>query len=272
MYDKYMASEFAQFNIKIHYVVQPVADIHLHSDLTNEPGESGSMSYIYIFSAVALFMLIIACINYMNLTTARSARRAKEIGIRKVTGSNKTQLVAQFLIESLLTAFIALLLSVVLVALLLPTFNLLSGKFISFQTLLQPGTILILLSIILFVGLAGGSYPAFYLSRFNPVSILKGSLSKSSSNATLRRALVVVQFSISMVMLICTWVVYGQLKYLRNKDLGFNKEQVISMNADDSNGDMRSKVLAFKNELHKNSQIIAASTSQSRPGGGQYQS
>ncbi|MES1219051.1 MAG: FtsX-like permease family protein, partial [Bacteroidota bacterium] len=268
MYDKYMAAVFAQFNIKIRYGVQPIADIHLHSDLTNEPGELGSMSYIYIFSAVALFMLIIACINYMNLTTARSARRAKEIGIRKVTGSNKAQLVAQFLIESLLTAFIALLLSVALVALLLPTFNSLSGKFISFQTLLQPGTILILIGIILFVGLAGGSYPAFYLSKFNPVAILKGSLSKSSSNVNLRRALVVVQFSISMIMLICTWVVYGQLKYLRNKDLGFNKEQVVSMGVDDGNRDMRSKVLAFKNELLKNPQVIAATTSQSRPGNG----
>ena len=165
-------------------------------------------------------MLIIACINYMNLTTARSARRAKEIGIRKVTGSSKSQLVAQFLVESILTAFFALLLSLGLIALFLPTFNLLSGKFISFHTLLEPGTFLILLAIILFVGLLGGSYPAFYLSKFNPVNVLKGSLSKSSSNVTLRRVLVVVQFSISMIMLICTWVVYGQLKYLRNKDLG----------------------------------------------------
>jgi putative ABC transport system permease protein len=268
MYDKYMASIFSQFNIKIRYGVQAITDIHLHSEMTNEPGELGSMSYIYIFSAVALFMLIIACINYMNLTTARSARRAKEIGIRKVTGSTKPQLVAQFLIESLLTALIALLLSVGLVALLLPTFNSLSGKFISFQTLLQPGTALILLAIILFVGLAGGSYPALYLSKFNPVSILKGSLSKSSSNATLRRALVVVQFSISMIMLICTWVVYGQLKYLRNKDLGFNKNQVISMNVDDNNGNVRSKILAFSNEIRKNPQVINITTSESRPGSG----
>jgi putative ABC transport system permease protein len=111
MYDKYMASIFAQYNIKIHYGVQPITAIHLHSDMQGEPEELGSMSYIYIFSAVAFFMIIIACINYMNLTTARSARRSKEIGMRKVTGSNKSQLVAQFLIESTVTAFFALVLS-----------------------------------------------------------------------------------------------------------------------------------------------------------------
>ena len=266
MYDKYMKAIFSQFHITIRYGIQNLTEIHLHSEVTNEPGEPGSMSYIYIFSAVAFFMLLIACINYMNLTTARSARRAKEIGIRKVTGSTRSQLIAQFLIESLLTAFLALLISVGLVLLLLPVFNSLSGKSISIQILSQPGTLFILISIILFVGLAGGSYPAFYLSKFNPVSVLKGSLSKSSSNANLRKALVVVQFSISMIMLICTWVVYGQLKYLRNKDLGFNKEQVVLMRVDQE-GDQRSKVLAFKNELLKNSKILSVSASENRPGG-----
>lgn len=267
MYDKYMASIFAQFNIKIHYGVQPITAIHLYSDLQNEPEELGSISYIYIFAAVALFMLLIACINYMNLTTARSARRAKEIGIRKVTGSSKSQLVAQFLVESTLTAILALVLSFGLIALFLPMFNSLSGKFISFRSLLEPTTLLILLGIVLFVGLGGGSYPAFYLSQFNPVNILKGNLSKSSSNATLRRVLVVVQFSISMIMLICTWVVYGQLKYLRNKDLGFNKEQVLSITAN-ANSDIRSKILAFKNDVRKIPQISSVSTSESYPGGG----
>ena len=155
MYDKYLAQIFAQFNIKMHFGVQPLTDIHLHSDMANEPEELGSISYIYIFAAVALFMLIIACINYMNLTTARSARRAKEIGIRKVTGSTKGQLVAQFLIESLLTAVFALLLSIGFIALFLQTFNGISGKFISFGSLFEPQTLLILLGVILFVGLAG---------------------------------------------------------------------------------------------------------------------
>jgi len=267
MYDKYLSSIFAQYNIKMRFGAQPITSIHLHSDMANEPEELGSMSYIYIFSAVAFFMLLIACINYMNLTTARSARRAKEIGIRKVTGSSKLQLISQFLIESTLTAVFALILSFGLIALLLPTFNSLSGKFISFETLLKPGTILIMLGVILFVGIVGGSYPAFYLSKFNPVSVLKGSLSKGSSNVALRRILVVVQFSVSMIMLICTWIVYDQLKYLRNKDMGFNKEQVLVANAN-SNNDIRSKILAFKNEMRSNPQVLAVSTSQAVPGTG----
>lgn len=267
MYDKYLASIFAQYNIKMRFGAQPITSIHLHSDMANEPEELGSMSYIYIFSAVAFFMLLIACINYMNLTTARSARRAKEIGIRKVTGSSKLQLVSQFLIESTLTAIFALVLSLGLIALLLPTFNSLSGKFISFETLLKPNTIMIILAIILFVGVVGGSYPAFYLSKFNPVSVLKGSLSKGSSNVALRRVLVVIQFSISMIMLICTWIVYDQLKYLRNKDMGFNKEQVLVANAN-SNNDIRSKILSFKNEMRSNPQVLAVSTSQAVPGNG----
>jgi putative ABC transport system permease protein len=265
MYDMYMAPIFAKYNIKIHYGVQPVGSIHLHSDMEGEPEELGSISYIYIFGSVALFMLLIACINYMNLTTARSARRAKEIGIRKVTGCTKSQLVAQFLVESTLTAIFALLLSIGCIALLLPLFNSLSGKSISFSALLQPDTFLILLGVILFVGLVGGSYPAFYLSKFNPIDVLKGSLAKGSSNAVLRRTLVVIQFSISMVMIICTWVVYNQLEYLHNKDVGFNKQEVLSLTVN-ANGDVRSKIIAFKNEMRQNPQVHSVSTSQVVPG------
>lgn len=266
MYDKYLASIFAQFQINIRFGVRPITAIHLHSDMQGEPEELGSISYIYIFSAIAFFMLLIACINYMNLTTARSARRSKEIGIRKVTGSSRWQLISQFLVESILTAFLALLLSLGLIALLLPVFNSLAGKSISFNTLLQPNTLLIILAVVVFVGLMGGSYPALYLSKFNPVSILKGSLSKSSSNVTLRRALVVIQFSISIVMLICTWVVYSQLAYLRAKDLGFNKDQVLTVTAN-SQRDVRGKILSFKNEMRQNPQVLAVSTSQAVPGG-----
>jgi putative ABC transport system permease protein len=267
LYDKYLAPIFAQFNIKMRFGLQPITSIHLHSDTSNDPEELGSMSYIYIFSAVAFFMLLIACINYMNLTTARSARRAKEIGIRKVTGSNKSQLVMQFLVESTLTAVFALLLSIGFIALFLPMFNTVSGKLISFTTLFHPDILLILLAIILFVGLVGGSYPAFYLSKFNPVHVLKGSLSKGSSNVTLRRALVVVQFSISMIMLICTWVVYTQLQYLRNKDLGFSKDQVLTVSAN-SDKDLTSNIRSFKNEIRNNPHVLSVSTAQGVPGGG----
>jgi len=267
LYDKYMAAIFKQFNIKIHYGVQPITAIHLHSDFQGEPEELGSISYVYIFSAVALFMIIIACINYMNLTTARSARRAKEIGIRKVTGSTKPQLVVQFLVESTLTTIIALLLSMGLVALLLPTFNALSGKSIGFHALIEPGSILILLGIVLIVGLLGGSYPALYLSSFNPIDILKGSLAKGSSNVALRRVLVVTQFSIAMIMLICTWVVYGQLNYLEKKDLGFDKQEVLSIAAN-SNKDIRGQIGNLKNELRKNPQVLSVSSAQAVPGQG----
>ncbi|HEV8506987.1 MAG TPA: ABC transporter permease, partial [Chitinophagaceae bacterium] len=153
VYDKYLASIFSQFNIRMRFSVQPITSIHLHSEMNNEPEELGSTSYIYIFSAVAFFMLLIACINYMNLTTARSARRSKEIGIRKVTGSSQLQLIAQFLIESTLAAVFSLLLSIAAIALLLPTFNSLSGKFISFNTLLESRTILIMLAVVIFAGL-----------------------------------------------------------------------------------------------------------------------
>lgn len=267
MYEKYMAVIFRQFNIKIHYGVYPITAIHLHSNFAGEPEELGSMSYIYIFSAVALFMILIACINYMNLTTARSARRAKEIGIRKVTGSTKSQLVVQFLVESTLTTVFALLLSMGLVALLLPTFNALSGKSISFQMLLTPASLVILLAIVLVVGLLGGSYPALYLSSFNPIMVLKGSLSKGSSNVVLRRILVVTQFSIAMVMLICTWVVYSQLNYLQNQDLGFNKQEVLNIRAS-GDGDIRTQIASLKNELRKNPHVLSVSSAQAVPGQG----
>ncbi|HWB92152.1 MAG TPA: ABC transporter permease [Puia sp.] len=266
MYDKYMASIFRPVNVKIHYVVHPITWIHLHSDNQLEPEELGSISYVYIFSAVAFFMLIIACINYMNLTTARSARRAKEIGIRKVTGSTQPQLIAQFLLESTLTSLFGLLLSMGLVALLLPTFNNLAGKSIPFSTLLQPSTLGILLAIIVFVGLLGGSYPALYLSKFDPIHILKGNLSKSSSNVGLRQVLVVTQFSIAMIMLICTLVVYNQLDYLRSRNLGFDKSEVVTIVAN-SNKDISSSILAFKNEVRRNPHVLAAASSQTEPGG-----
>lgn len=265
MYDKYMASIFAPFNVKIHYGVQPITSIHLRSDLDGEPEELGSMSYIYIFSAVALFMLIIACINYMNLTTARSARRAKEIGVRKVTGSTQPQLIAQFLLESTAMTIIALLLSMGLVALLLPTFNSLSGKSISFGALMQPGIFLILVGIVLFVGLLGGSYPALYLSKFDPIHILKGNLSKGSSNVVLRWVLVVTQFTIAMIMLICTLVVYGQLNYLRHIDVGYDRSQVATLTVN-SGRDTRGQVVAFTNEIRKDPHCLNVSTAQAVPG------
>jgi putative ABC transport system permease protein len=264
-YDKYMASIFAQYNVKARYIVQPITDIHLKSNLQGEPEEVGSMSYIWIFGAVAFFMLLIACINYMNLTTARSARRAKEIGIRKVTGSSKKQLVLQFLSESLLTSFVAVLLSLLLVFLFMSAFNSISGKAFTVGTLLQPSNLLLLLTIALFTGLVGGSYPAFYLSGFKPVGILKGSLSKASGNINLRRTLVVLQFSISMIMLICTWVVYSQLNYVRKKDLGFNQERVMTVTVN-TGQDERGKIAAMNNDFRSLPNVKLVGTGNAYPG------
>ena len=256
---------FKQFNVNMRYDVQPIADIHLNSKLQYEPEELGSMSYIWIFSAVAFFMLVIACINYMNLTTARSASRAKEIGIRKVVGSSRKQLMAQFLTESLMTALIAVLLSFLLVWVLLPVFNSLSGKGFTFNTIIQPFHLLLLLAVVLFTGFLGGSYPALYLSAFQPVGILKGALSKASGNINLRRTLVVLQFTVSMVMLICTWVVYSQLSYLRKVDLGFNKDQVMMVTIN-TGEDERGKIFAMNNELRGLPGIKKVGTGNSYPG------
>ena len=267
VYKKFVEPVFKPFNITMRYDVQPITAIHLHSKLQNEPEELGSMNYIWIFSAVAFFMLLIACINYMNLTTARSARRAKEIGIRKVTGSSKKQLVLQFLSESLLTAFVAVLFSVILVIVLLSSFNSISGKAFTLHTLLQPFNIFLLLGIGLFTGLVGGSYPAFYLSGFKPVSILKGALSKASGNVNLRRTLVVLQFSISMIMLICTWVVYKQLSFLNKKDLGFSKDQVMTVTVN-TGEDERSKIRAMNNDFRSLPGVKAVGTGNACPGSG----
>jgi len=265
VYRKFVEPIFRQFNVTMRYEIQNIRSIHLHSNLQYEPEELGSMSYIWIFSAVAFFMLLIACINYMNLTTARSARRAKEIGIRKVTGSTRRQLVSQFLSESLLTAFIAVLLSVLLMFVLLRVFNSLSGKQFTVGTLFEPFNILLLLGVVLFTGLVGGSYPALYLSSFKPVTVLKGNLSKASGNVNLRRTLVVLQFSISMVMLICTWIVYSQLSYLRKKDLGFDKNQVMTVTVN-TGEDERGKIFAMNNEFRSLPGIKDVGTGNSYPG------
>jgi putative ABC transport system permease protein len=261
MYDKYMAAIFSQYNVKINYVVQPIVDIHLRSDLNNEPEELGSMSYIYTFSAVALFMILIACINYMNLTTARSARRAKEIGIRKVSGSLQRHLIAQFLTESTVITLTALFLSLLFIAILLPVFNDISGKTFTFGTIFQPITLVSIITIVVVVGLVGGSYPAFYLAKFNPLVVLKGNLAKASSNAPLRQTLVILQFTISMVMLISTWVVYDQLNFMKNKDLGYSKDQVLVINMPPINRDGRNEIKLMKAEFLKNPKVLSASSS-----------
>ena len=224
------------------------------------------MSYIYIFAAVAFFILIIASINYMNLATARATRRAKEVGVRKTMGSFRSQLISQFLTESTLLTFIALLISILLALALLPLFNQLAGKEIKVLFLLQPKIIAGFIGMALVVGIAGGSYPAFYLSRFNPALVLKGNVARGTGTALLRKMLVVTQFAISIAMLICTWIVYDQLQYLRDKDLGFEQDQVLTVTMPDST--IRANYSVLYNRLKSNSNVLEVSNSSARPGSG----
>ncbi len=229
MYDKYMAEIFERLGINIEYQLMRITDIHLKSTAQGEPEPTGSLAYVMIFAIVALFLILIATMNYMNLATARSTKRAREVGLRKVVGSHRGSLITQFLTESTVLTFISVVLSIVILVLLLPKFNQLAGKSFDIDIVYSPVVIISLIAIILVVGIFGGSYPAFYLSRFNPVSVLKGEVTKGSSGKMFRRVLVVIQFSISVAMIVSTLVVFKQLSYLKTKDLGYDMQNVISL-------------------------------------------
>jgi putative ABC transport system permease protein len=209
--------------------LQPLKRIHLYSDFTADVPGHGDIKYVYIFSLVALFVLIIACINFMNLTTARSGNRAKEVGMRKVTGAQKADIVMQFLGESMLFAFIAFLFALGLVLLLLPAFNALSGKELSLFTGESIDLLAALIGVAILTGLVSGSYPVLYLSSFQPVAVLKGTLRSGPRGSTFRRVLVVIQFSLSIFLIIATAIIHSQLEYIQNKKLGYDKDHVIYM-------------------------------------------
>jgi putative ABC transport system permease protein len=268
-------SDKNQFNGKITYRLQPVADIHFGNDLQYDMDNNVNPSYIYIFSFVAAFILLIACINYMNLATARSAKRAKEVGLRKVVGATKQQLVGQFIGESVLISFLAIVLALVLVEVLLPVFNNLTNKDFTFGSILNGPFVLLLLGVVLFVGLFAGSYPAFYLSRFQPVDVLKGGgfnvgrsagfIRRMFSPVNLRKTLVVAQFVISVVLIVSTIIVFSQLHFMKSKNLGFDKEQVmvLSLPADSS---VNANLQTVKNEFLKDPAVKGVATGQSVPG------
>jgi putative ABC transport system permease protein len=205
----------------------PLTDIHMHSNQTGELGANTTVEYVYIFSVIAAFILLIACVNFMNLSTARSANRAREVGVRKVLGSARKYLIAQFLSESVMVALAAMVIGVVAAAILLPAFNHLADKniIITRQTLtwLIPAAV----ALVLIAGLLAGLYPAFFLSAFQPINVLKGKISAGFKGSGLRSFLVVLQFSISIFLIAGTLVVYNQLHYIQNRDLGFNRSQVL---------------------------------------------
>jgi len=209
--------------------LQPLTDIHLHSDFSDSTTleQGGDIKYVYIFSAVALFMLIIACINFMNLATASASKRSKEVGIRKVLGSNKKQLIYQFLAEAFISTLLASFIAISLFAVALPFFNNLAGKAIEFSSLLKPIYILSLVGLILLITFLAGSYPAFYLSSFNPLNALKSKFSGSGKSSGIRGGLVIFQFVISAGLILATLVVHEQMNYIQNKDIGYEKDQLL---------------------------------------------
>ncbi len=252
MYDAYMKTLFGPLNISIKYDLEPLTRIHLFSTNAQEPEPTGSYTYVYIFAIVAIFLVLIASMNYMNLATARSARRAREVGLRKVVGSRRGPLVMQFLSESMVFTIISLIISIILIIILLPKFNLLAGKSFNIHVIYSTAVLLSLLAVILIVGILGGTYPAFFLSRFSPVTVLKGEITQGSAGSLFRKILVVIQFSVSVIMIICTMVVFRQLKYLKTTDQGFDQKNVISL---ELNGPMTSKYPVLKQVLHENQNI-----------------
>lgn len=258
IYENYQKDIFERLNIKIRYEAMPIARIHLHSDYEGEPEPMGNMTYIYIFSAAIILMILLAAINYMNLAVARSVRRAREVGIRKVAGSGKAELIGQFLTESLSHAIIAMILSLGIVYLLIPFFNTISGKELGQSLIFNPIILLMILGLAIVIGIIGGSYPAFYLSSFNPVRVLKVKFNTGRSVLSLRKILVILQFTISTFMMITTWIVYDQLNYLRTMDPGFNRENVLSLKL--TSREMINKVDVLRQRLKDNPSVINVGT------------
>lgn len=251
-------ADFNKAGNRLVYSLIPLTKIHLYSNRSFEISPAGNIQYVYIFSAVALFILLIACINFMNLTTARSAQRAKEVGIRKVLGTQRKYLIFQFLGESTFIVFLSLFLSVAIFYLALPLFNQVANKQILFSSLFSSYLLPVLIALPFIVGLLAGIYPAFVLSAFKPVEILKGKLRLGVQSGRLRNVLVVVQFATSILLIIATLVVYSQLHFIQNKDLGYNKSQVLIV---DNNGALGDNAEAFKNEVLKTSGVIGGTLS-----------
>jgi putative ABC transport system permease protein len=246
------------------YFLEPLKDIHLKSDLQFEIEPGGSLSSVIIFSVIALFLIVIASINFMNLSTASAAKRATEVGIRKVAGAEKNRLIWQFLVESFLTTVLALILAVVLVELFTPSFNRIAGKALQMDALGPWHLAIGLLFIGVFVGFASGSYPAFFLSSFKPADVLKSGAMRGARGAILRRILVTFQFVVTIVLFICTILVNRQMNYLQSKDLGFTKENLVVI---DRIYVLDEQVEAFRQELLKNPSISHATVSSAVPGG-----
>lgn len=266
MYEHYMATIFESMEITIEYELMKLTDIHLRSDSGMEPQPTGSIQYVIIFSIVAFFLLLIATLNYISLSTARSAKRAKEISLRKVIGSSRRLLITQFLAESSMLTLFSLALSIGLIMILLPQLNMLSGKDFSLDVLGRPVAVLSLIVIMILVGILGGTYPAIFLSRFSPVMVMKGITQSGTSRGIFRKVLTVIQFTIAGVMIASTLVVINQLNFMQNKDQGWTMDGVVSLQLPDN--EPMNNMRVMKEKLLENPQIEHAALTNTRIGEG----
>src|SRR4030042_1552871 len=258
-YDKYMSSLGKQINATFRLMATRIDKVHFSSKLEFDL-PVGNFSYILIFSLVGVFMLLIASLNYMNMATARSTNRSKEVGLRKVIGAGKGTLIRQFISESMVLVIIALIIALIATIFILPSFNVLTDKVMKIGNLFKPVTFILIILIALFVGLISGSYPALYLSSFSPVDVLKSNVNPRQGKGMLRKILVVFQFALSGVLIIGTMIVSGQQRYIRNKDLGLKKENVMIIPIRDT-AFINNKMQSFKDELLKLPDIKGVSSS-----------
>jgi putative ABC transport system permease protein len=265
---KFIAPWLKQNNLQasLKYHLEPLADIHLHSEFVADYADQGNSRYLRIFGWVAVFVLVIACINYLNMATATASKRAKEIGIRKTSGARAGSLFWQFLSESGITVSMSVLLAIALAWLLLPLFNQLAGKQLAFPWNLQMLGVLLVFLVI--TGLAAGAYPAFYLASLQPLQVLKSQKANVGSGQWLRKALVVFQFFISAGFIVCTLVVLAQLKFMKDADLGFQKEQILVMKVPTADTSFVNQFEVLKAELKQNPDILKVAGTSSIPGQG----
>jgi putative ABC transport system permease protein len=260
---KHMSDLLRTTGGKIEYFLQPLRSIHLHSKLEFEISPNGDIANVVAFAAIALFILLIACINFMNLSTARSASRTKEVGIRKVVGAHRRHLFMQFLGESFLLCFVSIILALGLVELSLPTFQSLSGSLLGYGHVTLFWLLTGLMGILLFTGFVSGCYPSIFLSAFKPVQILNGLFKMNGTSYRFRNILVVIQFIISTTLIIGTGIAFGQIHYMKNKPLGFNQDQILAMRIIDRS--LHRSLEPFKKELKRHSGIVNVAASSHIP-------
>jgi len=261
MADQYKGNKPSQLTS---LALQKLTDIHLYSHTDYEAEANGDMSRVYIFSAIALFILLIACINYMNLSTARSALRAKEIGIRKVIGARKKELISQFLSESVMLCFAAAIIALLLTWAAIPWLNKVSGQELSFKTLLQAKILVPLILTPFIIGIVSGIYPALFMSSFQPVKTLKGLFKIGGSSISFRKVLVVTQFAISIILIITTFIVFQQLRFIQTQSLGFDKDRILTLNY---TSEVSKQYDAFRTDLMQNSSFKDVARSSRIPSG-----